>query len=296
MNKFLSTNRVQKRQQAARTPYASRGSEAEASSFSQGVGKPELAKVLPGRCGRGGRYSLLLVLLLGIWDLGLGVLPVSAGQATNSISRPDFASFKNIAANNIFNTHRSPGVMPTSERRQTLRSSRTESFALVGTMSYGEGPMAFFEGSKSDYRKMLKSDDMIAGFKLIAIETSLVKLASPTNEVELQMGMQLSREEEGPWRVSVRPESAEPSAPLLSSSRSSYQVRSNAEPAAVPSGDIPAGLAGGSPLSFFFQGGSPPDQVDPQTGINNNRPAATSGNDSDVLARLAARAAAERGQ
>jgi len=218
-----------------------------------------------------------------------------AAQPTNSISRPDFASFKNVTANNIFNTRRSAAYTP-SERRSNLRSTRTESFALVGTMSYGEGPMAFFEGSKSDYRKMLKPDETIAGFKLIAIEASLVKLASPTNEIELPIGMQLAREEEGPWKVSVRPESAEPSAPRLSASRSSYQASTNS-----PTVDVPAtGSTDGSPLSLFFQGGPPPfgaDQADAQTGANNNRPAAASGGtDSDVLARLAARAAAERGQ
>src|SRR5262245_937244 len=145
-----------------------------------------------------GRRIGWLVLGIGLWSSGFEVCSVSAAQPTNAPARPPFSAFQIVAQHNIFNQRRSPAYTPSTERRQTLRASKSEAFALVGTMNYGEGPMAFFEGSKSDYRKVLKPDEIIAGFKLIAIETSSVKLASPTNEVELQIGMQLGREEEGP--------------------------------------------------------------------------------------------------
>jgi len=33
-------------------------------------------------------------------------------------------------------------------------------------MSYEKGPFAFFEGSSSEFQKVLKQDDTIAGFKI----------------------------------------------------------------------------------------------------------------------------------
>ena len=40
---------------------------------------------------------------------------------------------------------------------------------------------------------------MIAGYKVANIAPNGVKLAAGTNELELSVGMQLRREEDGPW-------------------------------------------------------------------------------------------------
>jgi len=69
-------------------------------------------------------------------------------------------------------------------------------------MSYEKGEFAFFDGTSSDYRKALKLSDMIAGYKVADITPTAVSLASGTNELKLGVGMQLRREEEGPWRLS----------------------------------------------------------------------------------------------
>ena len=45
-----------------------------------------------------------------------------------------------------------------------------------------------------------KPADTIAGYKLTAIAPDAVKLARETNEVELTVGMQMRRDEEGGWR------------------------------------------------------------------------------------------------
>ena len=42
-------------------------------------------------------------------------------------------------------------------------------FVLVGTMSYEKGFFAFFDGSHSDYKRVLKREETIAGFKVAAI-------------------------------------------------------------------------------------------------------------------------------
>ena len=68
-------------------------------------------------------------------------------------------------------------------------------FALVGIMSYDKGPFAFFEGSRSEYSKVAKPNDSIAGFKVTGIESNNVQLVSGTNTVAMPINMQMRREE-----------------------------------------------------------------------------------------------------
>ena len=154
---------------------------------------------------QGSRFLLVLVLVL----ILNSALQTVLAQATNSPSRLDYASFHIITERNIFNPRRSARYTPTERTRRP--AARTDSFALVGTMSYEKGLFAFFDGSSSDYRKVLKQDDTIAGFKVIGIEASYVKLTSPSNQVELRVGMQLRHEEDGAWQISTQPETAAPS-------------------------------------------------------------------------------------
>src|SRR5437764_14260626 len=139
----------------------------------------------------GGYFSVwhsMFLLLIGLWTLGFGLSTSPAAQNTNSAGRNDYSNFEIISKKNIFNPRRSPSYRPGPVT--TRPSPRTESFALVGIMSYGKGPMAFFDGSRSEYKKVLKPNDHIGGFKVTAIEGSSVKLASSTNEIEVQVGMQ----------------------------------------------------------------------------------------------------------
>ena len=85
----------------------------------------------------------------------------------------------------------SRGVAPTPKSFDSL--------TLVGTMSYEKGTFAFFDGTSSEYKKALKLTDAIAGYKVTNIAPNSVKLASGTNELELSVGAQLRREEDGPW-------------------------------------------------------------------------------------------------
>src|SRR5258706_16352028 len=90
-------------------------------------------------------------------------------------------------------------------------------------MRYEKGLFAFFDGTRSDYRKVLKQDDTIAGFKITAIEPSHVILASATNELDLGVGKQLRREDEGEWRMSDRPEGNDAN-PVIISSRPAIET------------------------------------------------------------------------
>ncbi len=115
-------------------------------------------------------------------------------QSSNQTQRVDFSSFRIITDRNIFNPRR---YARSTQRREP--AARVDAFTLVGTMAYEKGPFAFFEGTSSDYRKVLKVADTIAGYRVTNIQYNSVKLANTTNEIQLAVGMQMRRDEDGPW-------------------------------------------------------------------------------------------------
>ena len=206
----------------------------------------------------------------------------AAGQPTNTISPTDYAAFKIIADRNIFNSRRRAGVTNSAAPlKQTAPAPRTESFALVGTMRYEKGYFAFFDGSASDYRKVLKPEDTISGFKIKEVRPSAVLLQSATNEVEMRVGTQLSRVDKGEWKASERAENLEVSASSSSrggSSRDSRESRRSQE--RPPENTIPAG--DGS--AFFEQILSAVEGTTnpPRPGVT-NAPGAPAGAGPDIL-------------
>jgi hypothetical protein len=138
----------------------------------------------------------------------------SSATSTNGTNPLDYAAFRVVADRNIFNPnrqgYRSGGSRP--------RPKSVETFSLVGTMSYEKGTFAFFDGSGSEYRKALKTNDTIAGYQLTAIEPNAVKLAIQTNELVLRVGMQMRREEDGPWLKPSQPDTASASLSSVTSS------------------------------------------------------------------------------
>jgi hypothetical protein len=115
----------------------------------------------------------------------------------------DYSAFKIILERNIFD----PNRYPRQSRTPTRAPTRVDSLTLVGTMSYDKGEFAFFDGTSSDYKKALKLRDVIAGYKVTNITPTSVALASGTNELKLGVGMQLRREEDGPWQLSGQSQS-----------------------------------------------------------------------------------------
>lgn len=120
----------------------------------------------------------------------------------------DFSAFKIISDRNIFDPNRSPRRTGGPPRR----AKTVESVTLVGIMSYGKGDFAFFNGSSSEHKKVLKASDTIAGYKLASIGANSVRLAAGEKEVELKIGSQLRREEEGEWTLSAQSEASPDSA------------------------------------------------------------------------------------
>ncbi len=119
----------------------------------------------------------------------------------------DFASFKIITDRNIFSPTR---TTPSAARTEAPRVPKVETFSLVGTMSYDKGDFAFFDGSGSEYRKVLKATDSIAGYKILSISETEVVLESGDKKLTLKMGGQFRRVDDGPWeQKSGGPESSE---------------------------------------------------------------------------------------
>ncbi len=110
-----------------------------------------------------------------------------------------FDSFKAIPDRNIFNTRRSVRQVeaPVVQRREVI----VESFALLGTLDYPKGSVAFFEGSSASFRKAVKVDESIGGCKVTAIEPALVKLEANGKPVDLPIGYMLRREDDGDWKL-----------------------------------------------------------------------------------------------
>lgn len=144
-------------------------------------------------------FSNLLFAVAIISALSVNASDVAA--RTNAVSGSSFESFKIISDRNIFNQNRSRG----SSRRDATRSKPApvvHSLSLVGTMSFEKGTFAFFDGTRSEYRKPLKAGEMIAGYEIKEIQPNGVKIANETNQFELKVGQQLRREDDAEWQIS----------------------------------------------------------------------------------------------
>jgi hypothetical protein len=218
---------------------------------------------------------------------GSGQSVFSATPETTNSPAPvslDYSSFRIIAEKNIFNSRRYG--RSTSSRRESRPASRVESFALLGTMSYEKGPFAFFESSRSDYQKVLKPTDTIAGYTITEIQPSYVRLNSGSNELQLRVGMQLRREDDGPWHASDRPEPVESSAdrPVVSSAPATNALPPRVDlPPGTEAPPPPINIVDGEPIPLGDE--PPPVAVDPAATPTQAAPAAP-GSPEEVLRRL----------
>jgi hypothetical protein len=142
------------------------------------------------------RHRRLAVLTLAGWIAA--ALPAPAEPSTP----PDFSSFQIVSQRNIFDPNRTARSRSGSRRAS---QPATDSFSLVGIMSYEKGAFAFFEGTSPDYRKVLKPEGDIAGFKIAAISPGAATLSTGTNETVLKVGAQMRRDDTGRWEVLTEP-------------------------------------------------------------------------------------------
>ncbi len=114
-----------------------------------------------------------------------------------------YDAFSVIGDRNVFNQNR-------SSRRNTQETNApapvVDMIGFVGTMDYGKGQMAFFNGTSAEFKKMAKTGDSVGAFKLVSVTPKEVKLsASEKEELALTIGQVLRRENSGPWALSSQP-------------------------------------------------------------------------------------------
>jgi len=139
-----------------------------------------------------------------------------AQDSTNSSSGTDFNSFRIIAERNIFDPTRSGRV---SRGPRDTRPPAAVSFSFSGpgyASQDAKGDAALFNGYGCPYRQ-LYAGDIINGFKIVQIlppsetngfRASVLLAESNSPPITLYQGMQMRREENGPWKVSDQVEPA----------------------------------------------------------------------------------------
>jgi hypothetical protein len=241
------------------------------------------------------RVSRFALSMAAVLPLLLASNPPAFAQPTNSQGSLDFSAFKLITERNIFDPRRSPRSASRATRSEPpRRSTRAEYFTLVGIMSYdAQGPLAFFDGTSSQYQKVLKPADSIAGYKVTGIEPAYVKLAVGSNEFQLPIGMQLRRDSEGKWQL-AEPTESSPERPDRSS------VARTGPQSPTPRSGPPAAATSAEPQTVAVDAEALLALVDAQSeaGATNAPPeAASGGGEADaVLLRLMQRRAQEANQ
>lgn len=136
------------------------------------------------------------------WAFGaclLGALAVSA-QETNQAAAPVSATadaLRLIAQRNIFDPNRTGSH---AESRSST-SSVVEAFTLVGTLTYGKGDFAFFDGTKPEYRMSLGATGVVAEFTVTGITATGVTMKAGARQLDMKVGAQLRRDGDGVWQL-----------------------------------------------------------------------------------------------
>ena len=139
----------------------------------------------------------------------LALLVAGVAMAADDPTKPedkpaaaDFSNFRIVSQRNIFNQNR-VSRRQQSERTRQAPPKVVDSFTLVGTMSYPKGYFAFFDGPSSLYRKTAKPTETIAGYTIKSVAQKGVVLELGTNTIDLHVGMQMRKQEDGTWKRSA---------------------------------------------------------------------------------------------
>lgn len=129
-----------------------------------------------------------------------GETPAAGATATNASRRPEFADFRLVGDRNIFNPNRSPRTSRRGSGGEP-RPRRIETFSLVGVMSYDRGDLAFFDSAASAYRKSVRTNETIAGYRVAAVTPTEVRLELDGKTVKAPVGTRFRRADEEPWEL-----------------------------------------------------------------------------------------------
>ena len=156
-------------------------------------------------------------------------------EKRGGISYPSLSSFKLIQERNIFDPDRR---RPWEIRRERpVEPPREESFTLLGTMSYGERTLAFFEATQRDWSGAVGLGKEVAGHTLKEVGFDHVLLELEGETLSLQVGAGRSKRGDADWETQDRGSwkgssggSRSGRSSRLSSSSTSRPVRSEGSP------------------------------------------------------------------
>ena len=153
----------------------------------------------------------------------------AVAQETNQLHQSDSAAFQVISQKNIFNQYRVARRRETGRSRATMTLRMGDAFSLVGTMNNEKGIFAFFDGTKAEYRRIVRPAGTIAVYKVTEITTASVTLETNGQKFEMKVGTQMRRNDSGVWQLA--------DASDLPATLASSPVASPAAPASSSSGD-----------------------------------------------------------
>ena len=136
--------------------------------------------------------------------IALSCLPtrVFAANTNNTSPVVSLQDFKIITQRNIFDPNRRAGSGERGRRIDPNRLARADGFSLVGTLIDKRGEFAFFSGSDSKYKKVLKVAGIIADYKVTEVAPDYVQLeSSSSNHVKMTVGMQMKKLDAGEWQL-----------------------------------------------------------------------------------------------
>jgi hypothetical protein len=127
---------------------------------------------------------------------------VFAADTNKPSSVVSLQNFKIITQRNIFDPNRRAGSGERGRRIDPNRLARADGFSLVGTLLDKRGDFAFFSGSDSKYKKVLKVNGTIADYKVTEVTPEYVELESgSSNQVKMTVGMQMKKLDAGEWQL-----------------------------------------------------------------------------------------------
>jgi hypothetical protein len=129
-------------------------------------------------------------------------------QEAEETEATGFEAYRLIVSRNIFDPTRRPDRPSQSVER--VEPPRTDRLEFVGTLidiNEPEDSQAFFKSTEPRLQRALKKDEEIAGYTLVAIEPTKVRLQLGDEEVfDFEKGQQMVRNENEDWEITSNPQ------------------------------------------------------------------------------------------
>ncbi len=128
----------------------------------------------------------------------------SKSAEVSSSTRSGRKNYEVVVTRNIFNPDRGrrPPPPKTIKVERRPEPPKAERLVLTGTLVAENGNYGFFDGTKSDYRKVVRANSEIGGLKVIEITSKHASMQDGTNVFELKVGSEMAKQPDAPWKLS----------------------------------------------------------------------------------------------